>query len=175
MKDKYIEWVNYMDFQENLMNYFRKNQGRILNNNKSDNITNQVKAIASKRTNKGDFLYDVFISFEESFYIVKHIKPAPLNQLLPLDFSEAFVLRYAGDETSFTKESLVLTEEKIEEDFDFTLSNPDNINMIAFSIMTSFPFMDELSVKIRASLIQVGRNEPCPCNSVKKYKKCCGN
>jgi len=30
-------------------------------------------------------------------------------------------------------------------------------------------------VKSRISEKKVGRNEPCPCGSGKKYKKCCGN
>jgi len=27
---------------------------------------------------------------------------------------------------------------------------------------------------IRNNTPKVGRNDPCPCNSGKKYKKCCG-
>jgi len=30
-------------------------------------------------------------------------------------------------------------------------------------------------VKSRIAEKKVGRNEPCPCGSGKKYKKCCGN
>ena len=33
---------------------------------------------------------------------------------------------------------------------------------------------DELSQQPVAGTIRVGRNEPCPCGSGKKYKKCCG-
>jgi len=25
-----------------------------------------------------------------------------------------------------------------------------------------------------SGVVKIGRNEPCPCNSGKKYKKCCG-
>ncbi len=28
--------------------------------------------------------------------------------------------------------------------------------------------------KTRTAVMKVGRNEPCPCGSSKKYKKCCG-
>jgi len=30
-------------------------------------------------------------------------------------------------------------------------------------------------LKTRLAKKKVGRNEPCPCGSGKKYKKCCGN
>jgi SEC-C motif-containing protein len=33
---------------------------------------------------------------------------------------------------------------------------------------------DRLMETIRRSTPKVGRNEPCPCGSGKKYKKCCG-
>ncbi len=36
---------------------------------------------------------------------------------------------------------------------------------------------DEMAVLVRGADIttsKVGRNEPCPCGSGKKYKKCCG-
>jgi len=29
--------------------------------------------------------------------------------------------------------------------------------------------------RLMISSIKIGRNDPCPCNSGKKYKKCCGN
>lgn len=40
-------------------------------------------------------------------------------------------------------------------------------------------FFDDLetsngSKKVRKINIKTGRNEPCPCGSKKKYKKCCG-
>jgi len=31
-----------------------------------------------------------------------------------------------------------------------------------------------LDLPIRRSMPKVGRNEPCPCGSGKKYKNCCG-
>ncbi|MDQ2825187.1 MAG: SEC-C metal-binding domain-containing protein, partial [Verrucomicrobiota bacterium] len=31
-----------------------------------------------------------------------------------------------------------------------------------------------LDLPVRRSLPKVGRNEPCPCGSGKKYKNCCG-
>lgn len=34
--------------------------------------------------------------------------------------------------------------------------------------------MDDGQHKKKNSSIKVGRNDPCPCGSGKKYKKCCG-
>jgi Predicted metal-binding protein related to the C-terminal domain of SecA len=34
--------------------------------------------------------------------------------------------------------------------------------------------LDVLSTQIRRATPKIGRNEPCPCGSGKKYKKCCG-
>jgi len=44
------------------------------------------------------------------------------------------------------------------------------------NISTSGPSAPEEKIKqpVRASSEKVGRNEPCPCGSGKKYKKCCG-
>lgn len=33
---------------------------------------------------------------------------------------------------------------------------------------------DDTSVPVRRER-KIGRNEPCPCGSDKKYKRCCGN
>jgi SWIM/SEC-C metal-binding protein len=30
-------------------------------------------------------------------------------------------------------------------------------------------------IKTKIAAMKVGRNDPCPCGSGKKYKKCCGN
>jgi hypothetical protein len=36
-------------------------------------------------------------------------------------------------------------------------------------------FVNEVNQDIQASIPRVGRNDPCPCNSGKKYKKCHGS
>ncbi len=33
---------------------------------------------------------------------------------------------------------------------------------------------DTLTVEARRSTPKIGRNEPCPCGSGRKHKKCCG-
>jgi preprotein translocase subunit SecA len=44
------------------------------------------------------------------------------------------------------------------------------------NVSTSGPSAPEEKIKqpVRADINKVGRNEPCPCGSGKKYKKCCG-
>lgn len=161
-------------FQKRMMDYLRTNQSVILDETNESQLSKIYKAIQSKRTPKSSIFRDVLIESEGKLFVVKHIKPAPLDQPLPLDLSEAFVLKYDGDENSFMQNSLVLTEEMIDKDFDYELSNPENINRIAFALMTSFPFIEELMSKFQSSVLNVGRNESCPCDSGKKYKKCCG-
>jgi preprotein translocase subunit SecA len=161
-----------VNYRENLIAYFRENQSLILD--PVNGLSNQIKPLSSRRTPKSDIFHDVLIEIEGRLYVVKHIMPAPMDHLLPLDFSESFVLKYNGTKDTFLKESLVLTEEQIDKNFDYTLSSPDNINRIAFAIMTSFPFIEEFCTKIKISFMKVGRNESCPCGSGKKYKKCCG-
>lgn len=162
-----------IQYQKHLMNYFRENQDKILNNEQPDSFAQQVKPLASKRTPKANGLYDILIRFQEKLFIVKHVKLAPLQELFPLDFSEAFVLNFEGTIDTFKNEIQVLKEEDIEQRFNYELTNPEKMNMLAFGIMTSFPFMDEISTKIQANLMNIGRNDPCPCGSGKKYKNCC--
>jgi preprotein translocase subunit SecA len=41
--------------------------------------------------------------------------------------------------------------------------------------VTENRYEDEQPVKTpRRTGVQIGRNDPCPCGSGKKYKKCCG-
>lgn len=162
-----------IQYQKDLMNYFRKNQDKILNNEKPDSFSRQIKPLASKRTPQAEGLYDILIHYKEQLFIVKHIKLAPLQSLFPLDFSEAFVLNFEGTVETFQKEIQALKDEDIEQRFNYELTNPENMNMLAFAIMTSFPFIDNLMGKMKANMLDVGRNEPCPCASGKKYKNCC--
>jgi uncharacterized protein len=64
--------------------------------------------------------------------------------------------------------------------------NPDNeeivvtdeereylIDMIPAVVYKIFDFWQAKNKKSKASNIKIGRNDPCPCGSGKKYKKCC--
>ena len=58
-----------------------------------------------------------------------------------------------------------------------------NVNVLGMNIVTS-DLPDELKIQMLGEIAKsqganaapkkVGRNEPCPCGSGKKYKKCCG-
>jgi uncharacterized protein len=64
--------------------------------------------------------------------------------------------------------------------------NPDNKEIVVtdeereniFAMIPSvvyriFEYWQEKTKKTKASTIKIGRNDPCPCGSGKKYKKCC--
>ena len=48
------------------------------------------------------------------------------------------------------------------------LDAPQPIEMIYHNHRASYEAITTIS-----GVVKVGRNEPCPCNSGKKYKKCC--
>jgi preprotein translocase subunit SecA len=156
------------------MDYFRRNQDKILNPEHPESLAQTIQPLVSKRTPKAEGYYDILIRFKEKLFVVKHVKLAPLQHLFPLDFSDAFVLNYEGTVDTFKKESQVLKESDIEQHFNYILSNPEQLNMLALGIMTSFPFMDDITTKMKIHLMgKIGRNDPCPCGSGKKYKNCC--
>ena len=55
----------------------------------------------------------------------------------------------------------------------YQVENPDKIQRkrVAEPLATN---ADEISKTIVNKEKKVGRNDPCPCGSGKKYKKCCG-
>jgi uncharacterized protein YchJ len=50
----------------------------------------------------------------------------------------------------------------------------DRARKTAHAVADSNLNLDVLSSQIRRATPKIGRNEPCPCGSGKKYKKCCG-
>jgi hypothetical protein len=64
---------------------------------------------------------------------------------------------------------------------DFSITNVNGKTWVSFRIpsIAAIDYVDE-AAKLKAELLRkqltpkVGRNEPCPCGSGKKYKKCCG-
>lgn len=155
------------------MNFFRDNQDTILNPEQQNSLAQIYKPIYSKPTLKSDGNYDILFTFQDELYIAKHVRLTPMKELLPLDFMDAFILRYDDTVESFKKNGHILNEEHIENDFSYELTNPEELERISFGIMTSFPFMDEFTNKIIIDSSCVKRNEPCPCGSGKKYKVCC--
>ena len=164
-----------IDYHQRIMDYFRKNQDSILNaeNNKNSLalIYRPLECKESPKSNKAYF--DILIIFNEQLYVVKHIKISNAAQILPLNFEDSFVLRYKETREKFRINGHVLNEGSIENDFDYELSNPEENTKIAYGIMTSFPFLDECVSKFKSNVSSINRNEPCPCGSNKKFKKCC--
>lgn len=47
------------------------------------------------------------------------------------------------------------------------------ISIIPVMIIAFWPEDYDIVWKTRRKLVKVGRNDPCPCGSGKKYKRCC--
>lgn len=59
---------------------------------------------------------------------------------------------------------------------DFAITNVGGQTVVSFRTpsMKSIDYVKEINAEQRASVPKVGRNDPCPCGSGKKYKKCHG-
>jgi hypothetical protein len=79
-------------------------------------------------------------------------------------------------EATITGDADVLIGMDIIQNGDLTLTNANNKTVFSFQIPSIGgidPAMHE-AAPYKTSHIKVGRNDPCPCGSGKKYKKCCG-
>lgn len=161
-----------INFQKHLLEFFRKNQKTIMDD---ENSFSQIyEPITIKVTPKTTGIFDILFRYKDQLYLAKCVKLAHISNLFPLDFEDSFIIRYNESVEHFQKNGHILNEQHIEHDFDYELSNPDNLTSISLGIMTSLPFLDELTAKILTSTTQkVERNDPCPCGSSLKYKKCC--
>jgi Predicted metal-binding protein related to the C-terminal domain of SecA len=56
---------------------------------------------------------------------------------------------------------------KEKEDFEYTFSN------IIKTVKEPYSFLEKVAKKVPIKVVKIGRNDPCPCGSGKKYKKCC--
>ena len=67
--------------------------------------------------------------------------------------------------------------EKIEDIIEtFKEEYKDNLRFSSLSILyNSDVFSKVLGEKENSKTVKIGRNDPCPCGSGKKYKKCCLN
>lgn len=164
-----------IDYQKHLMNFFKDNQEQIMNPEQENSLAQIYKPIYSKATPKNNGYFDILFSFEGKLYIAKHIKLASRSSIMPLDFSEVFILSYDGTIEMFKNNGHVLKEEHIDNDFSYELSGQEQLDRISLACMTSFPFLDDMINKIQAQHLKVNRNDLCPCGSNKKYKKCCMN
>jgi len=81
--------------------------------------------------------------------------------------------RKAGDENAKRLARLVTSKpgaeaQRIEKEIKRDLEAPSLDRLPEDEVSTEWP------VTVRRTLPKVGRNDPCPCGSGKKYKKCCG-
>ncbi len=56
---------------------------------------------------------------------------------------------------------------KEKEAFEYTFSN------IIETVKEPYPTFNAVEKKVPLTVVKIGRNDPCPCGSGKKYKKCC--
>lgn len=56
---------------------------------------------------------------------------------------------------------------KEKEAFEYTFSN------IIETVIEPYPSFNAVEKKVPLTVVKIGRNDPCPCGSGKKYKKCC--
>lgn len=95
-----------------------------------------------------------------------------VNILLPNKVAMVFV---RVTEATITGDADVLIGMDIIQNGDLTLTNANNKTVFSFQIPSIGgidPAMHE-AAPYKTSHIKVGRNDPCPCGSGKKYKKCC--
>ncbi|GAG66585.1 unnamed protein product, partial [marine sediment metagenome] len=59
---------------------------------------------------------------------------------------------------------------------DFTISNLNGKTVFSFRMpsLECVDYVEEIKKLQSAKANKIGRNDPCPCGSGKKYKKCCG-
>ena len=164
-----------IDFQRHLMDLLRKNQSDLMNLNDENSLAAIYKPLEVKPTVKSAEQLDILFEHNQKLYVAKHIRIAPISDLFPLNFSDSFILRYNETVEAFKVNGHCLNEQHIDNDFNYELSNPEQIQKIAIGIMTSFPFMDHMVAKLHAQLGNINRNDPCLCGSGKKFKKCCMN
>ena len=70
--------------------------------------------------------------------------------------------------------NLRLVEDTVAEMGCWTCFRKDRAKKTAHAAADSKLNLGALPSQIRRATSKMGRNEPCPCGSVKKYKKCCG-
>ena len=89
---------------------------------------------------------------------------------------------YASDLAPLMRPIYLLGAEEIEEEEVALVDDPLKCHKLAVEIEAAIPAIHRFWLPHRRSAVRtvqreepkVGRNDPCPCGSGKKYKKCCG-
>jgi yecA family protein len=87
--------------------------------------------------------------------------------------ADFLILRYYADRDLFLME---MNNKAFSKEFEEKIKELNPLQTIKNSISGIFSFSTQTSVSITRvnSESKAGRNDPCPCGSGKKYKKCCG-
>lgn len=116
------------------------------------------------------FEYDVLMDYPDCISVIEHIKeryPYTYERIAKLHqkmISSASIKRL--QESSRTRAVNVVRQNK-----DIQMKAMKQISSDYFGFDTSSL---KKSISNRNSTPKIGRNDPCPCGSGKKYKKCCG-
>lgn len=94
--------------------------------------------------------------------------------------NQVFIPELSVTEATVTSDAEILIGMDIMGNGDFAVTHKDNKTVFSFR-MPSLERIDftkqeppKAEAQITKQLPKVGRNDPCPCGSGKKYKKCCG-
>ncbi|MGE5159706.1 MAG: UPF0149 family protein [Gemmatimonas sp.] len=123
----------------------------------------------------GDILWEIWI---EGFAEAVRLRPAAWKKLLD-----------AGDETAIAIGGLLMLVDVVHRDHELTEEELAKLTNAAPKLIPQWivtlnnwrlantqpaPIPAARPMSARAPYGKVGRNEPCPCGSGKKYKRCCG-
>jgi uncharacterized protein len=118
----------------------------------------------------GEVMWELWIA---GFFWAVRLRPESWAKILDSDDKEAAsALSILGTFEEMNAGDCTLPAENIA---DLTLQAPVIIPVCIRQLRNTDPPPPALSVEIsEARTGKVGRNDPCPCGSGKKYKKCCG-
>jgi uncharacterized protein len=96
--------------------------------------------------------------------------------------AEAWEPIWSSEVGEFAEKIYLLGAEEIEEEEMQLVDDPVKRHKMAIEVEAAIPHIHRYWKPLRKSAVQqvqrnapkVGRNDPCPCGSGKKYKKCCG-
>jgi len=122
-------------------------------------------------TRNGDILWELWI---EGFEKAVALRPAAWKTLLDADVDTA-----AAMSGMLMLADIARGEKEVKDRDMLQTAAPDTIADWVVTLnewrLANHPTMQGIDPKAAASQRKkVGRNEPCPCGSGKKYKKCCG-
>ncbi len=105
-------------------------------------------------------------------------KDAPLYLVAIFLPNKILISELMVAEATVTSDAEILIGMDIIGSGDFAVTNKDKKTVFTFRIpsIKRIDFVEETKAQraIRNPVEKVGRNDPCPCGSGKKYKKCCG-